>query len=102
MVASRLSELCDGGAAEAQPLSNGTSTEAHKPIPFQHAELAWMIEVKRECVTRALSQLRRGVIETRKGEILVRDPKRLRQLVDRHASSRPHPDGPGDRKGCTV
>jgi len=50
--------------------------------PPVHADIAARVSIRRESVTRELSALERaGLIEKRKGALVLTDPARLRQMI---------------------
>jgi CRP/FNR family transcriptional regulator, cyclic AMP receptor protein len=62
----------------------GASTRAIVSPPPAHAELAARVSIRREAVSRELKALERsGLIERRRGALVLTDPGRLRDLIER-------------------
>jgi CRP/FNR family cyclic AMP-dependent transcriptional regulator len=72
--------------AELLRLSRPESGKADRAIispPPVHAEIAARVSTRREAVARELKALERaGLIERRRGAIVLADPDRLRKLID--------------------
>ncbi len=66
----------------ARPLRPGERQHIISPPPT-HAELAGRVSTRREAVTRELNSLAgAGLIERRRGALILSDPKRLADLVE--------------------
>jgi CRP/FNR family cyclic AMP-dependent transcriptional regulator len=66
----------------ARPLRPGEPQAIISPPPT-HAELAGRVSTRREAVTRELNSLARiGMIERRRGALILLDPQRLAELVE--------------------
>ncbi|HLH98135.1 MAG TPA: Crp/Fnr family transcriptional regulator [Xanthobacteraceae bacterium] len=67
----------------ARPALNGGRHSVISPPPT-HAELAARVSSRREAVTRELNSLARsGLLEKRRGALVLLDPKRLAGLIDK-------------------
>jgi CRP/FNR family transcriptional regulator, cyclic AMP receptor protein len=68
----------------SRPARKGDTHAVISPPPM-HAELAARISSRREAVTRELNSLETaGLIERRRGAIVIVDPKRLAKLLEEH------------------
>ena len=66
----------------ARPAKGGKSEAVISPPPT-HSELAARVGTRREAVTRELNGLERdGLLERRRGAIVVLDPARLRRMIE--------------------
>jgi CRP-like cAMP-binding protein len=69
----------------ARPAPNGSGQAVISPPPT-HAELAARVNSRREAVTRELNSLARiGLLEKRRGALVLLDAKRLAKLIEKAA-----------------
>src|SRR5262249_2572733 len=79
----------------------GRPGQAMVSPPPAHAEIAARVSIRREAVTRELKSLERaGLIERRRGALVLTDTRRLRQLIEQASefsgigySTAKHPGG---------
>jgi CRP/FNR family transcriptional regulator, cyclic AMP receptor protein len=69
----------------ARPAAGESKRAVISPPPV-HAEIAGRVSIRREAVARELKALERiGLVERRVGALVLTDPERLRELIDRAA-----------------